>query len=85
MTTAGGVGKSALTIQLIQNQYVYVQSREKPMIFFSSSFIDEYDPTIGRKYRFILFFFSYVHFSEDSYRKQAVVDGETCLLDILVC
>ncbi|CAF0753997.1 unnamed protein product [Adineta steineri] len=49
MTPAGGVGKSALTIQLIQNH-----------------FIDEYDPTI-----------------EDSYRKQAVVDGETCLLDIL--
>lgn len=46
---AGGVGKSALTIQLIQNQ-----------------FVDEYDPTI-----------------EDSYRKQVVIDGETCLLDIL--
>lgn len=46
---AGGVGKSALTIQLIQNH-----------------FVDEYDPTI-----------------EDSYRKQVVVDGETCLLDIL--
>lgn len=46
---AGGVGKSALTIQLIQNH-----------------FIDEYDPTI-----------------EDSYRKQVVVDDETCLLDIL--
>ena len=47
--TAGGVGKSALTIQLIQNH-----------------FVDEYDPTI-----------------EDSYRKQVVIDGETCLLDIL--
>ena len=46
---AGGVGKSALTIQLIQNH-----------------FIDEYDPTI-----------------EDSYRKQVVIDGETCILDIL--
>ena len=46
---AGGVGKSALTIQLIQNH-----------------FVDEYDPTI-----------------EDSYRKQVVIDGETCLLDIL--
>merc|ERR1712066_567592 len=46
---AGGVGKSALTIQLIQ-----------------SHFVDEYDPTI-----------------EDSYRKQVVIDGETCLLDIL--
>ncbi|XP_019874918.1 ras-like protein 1 [Aethina tumida] len=46
---AGGVGKSALTIQLIQNH-----------------FVDEYDPTI-----------------EDSYRKQVVIDNETCLLDIL--
>jgi len=46
---AGGVGKSALTIQLIQNY-----------------FVDEYDPTI-----------------EDSYRKQVVIDSETCLLDIL--
>ncbi|GAM17543.1 hypothetical protein SAMD00019534_007180 [Acytostelium subglobosum LB1] len=45
----GGVGKSALTIQLIQNL-----------------FMDEYDPTI-----------------EDSYRKQATIDDETCLLDIL--
>nr|XP_044991124.1 GTPase HRas-like [Jaculus jaculus] len=46
---AGGVGKSALMIQLIQNH-----------------FVDEYDPTI-----------------KDSYRKQVVIDGETCLLDIL--
>ena len=46
---AGGVGKSARTIQLIQNHV-----------------LDEYDPTI-----------------EDSYRKQVVIDGETCLLDIL--
>ncbi|XP_069704602.1 ras-like protein 1 [Periplaneta americana] len=46
---AGGVGKSALTIQLIQNH-----------------FVDEYDPTI-----------------EDSYRKQVVIDSETCHLDIL--
>eukprot|EP00033_Pygsuia_biforma_P000184 GCRY01000233.1.p1 GENE.GCRY01000233.1~~GCRY01000233.1.p1 ORF type:complete len:187 (+),score=37.98 GCRY01000233.1:279-839(+) len=45
----GGVGKSALTIQLIQNH-----------------FVDEYDPTI-----------------EDSYRKQVIIDEETCLLDIL--
>lgn len=43
------MGKSALTIQLIQNH-----------------FVEEYDPTI-----------------EDSYRKQVVIDGETCLLDIL--
>ncbi|XP_045150650.1 GTPase NRas-like [Echinops telfairi] len=46
---AGGVGKSAPTIQLIQNH-----------------FVDEYDATI-----------------EDSYQKQVVIDGETCVLDIL--
>ncbi|XP_027289839.1 GTPase KRas-like isoform X1 [Cricetulus griseus] len=46
---ADGVGKSALTIQLLQNH-----------------FVDVYDPTI-----------------EDSYRKQVVIDGETCHLDIL--
>ena len=46
---AEGVGKSALTIQLIK-----------------CHFVDEYDPTI-----------------EDSYRKQATIDNETCLLDIL--
>ena len=45
----GEVGKSALTIQLIQNH-----------------FVDEYEPTI-----------------EDWYRKQVVIDKETCLLDIL--
>ena len=38
----GGVGKSALTIQFLQNE-----------------FLEDYDPTI-----------------EDSYRKQAVIDGE---------
>ncbi|KAL6044537.1 hypothetical protein STEG23_035165 [Scotinomys teguina] len=49
MVGAGGVGKSALIIQLVQYH-----------------FVDEYDPTI-----------------EDSYRKQVVIDGEACLLDIL--
>ena len=46
---SGGVGKSALTIQFLQNH-----------------FVTEYDPTI-----------------EESYRKQVIVDGDTCLLDIL--
>lgn len=46
---SGSVGKSAITIQFINNH-----------------FIDCYDPTI-----------------EDSYRKQIVLDDETCLLDIL--
>jgi len=45
----GGVGKTALTIQLC-----------------SSHFVEEYDPTI-----------------EDSYRKQVVIDNESCLLEIL--
>ncbi|KAL6081965.1 hypothetical protein STEG23_002219 [Scotinomys teguina] len=46
---AGGVGKSALTLQLVQYR-----------------FVDEHEPTI-----------------EDSYQKQVVIDGETCLLNIL--
>ena len=45
----GGVGKTALTIQLCSNY-----------------FVEEYDPTI-----------------EDSYRKQVVIDDESCLLEIL--
>ncbi|GMR49299.1 hypothetical protein PMAYCL1PPCAC_19494 [Pristionchus mayeri] len=45
----GGVGKSALTIQLVHNQ-----------------FDEEYDPTV-----------------EDSYRKKAKIDDDTCVLDIL--
>eukprot|EP00008_Paramoeba_atlantica_P011656 CAMPEP_0201482164 /NCGR_PEP_ID=MMETSP0151_2-20130828/6440_1 /ASSEMBLY_ACC=CAM_ASM_000257 /TAXON_ID=200890 /ORGANISM="Paramoeba atlantica, Strain 621/1 / CCAP 1560/9" /LENGTH=189 /DNA_ID=CAMNT_0047864719 /DNA_START=28 /DNA_END=597 /DNA_ORIENTATION=+ len=45
----GGVGKTALTIQLCSNH-----------------FVEEYDPTI-----------------EDSYRKQVVIDEESCLLEIL--
>lgn len=46
---AGGVGKSALTIQLIKNYF-------EPI----------YDPTI-----------------EDAYKKQVIIDGEICHLDIL--
>lgn len=45
----GGVGKTALTIQLCSNH-----------------FVEEYDPTI-----------------EDSYRKQVVIDEDSCLLEIL--
>ncbi|PWA33264.1 hypothetical protein CCH79_00013574 [Gambusia affinis] len=58
---AGGVGKSALTIQLIQNH-----------------FVDEYDPTIEPNC-----LDDDVFVTQDSYRKQVVIDGETCLLDIL--
>ena len=73
---AGGVGKSALTIQLIQNH-----------------FVEEYDPTIEDSYRKQVWPLS----ADDGwYRKkqranrlmsfsfdQVVIDGETCLLDIL--
>jgi hypothetical protein len=64
------------------------------MIVLFFSFVDEYDPTIGKLSSWCavvihvcvgatsdsLFFFL---FAEDSYRKQVVIDGETCLLDIL--
>jgi len=46
---SGGVGKSALTIRLV-----------------SDNFLTAYDPTI-----------------EDSYRKQALLDGRGCVLDVL--
>jgi small GTP-binding protein len=45
----GGVGKSALTLQYVQH-----------------NFIDYHDPTI-----------------EDAYQQRTVIDGESCLLDIL--
>ncbi|KAI9725406.1 MAG: Ras GTPase ras2 [Chrysothrix sp. TS-e1954] len=45
----GGVGKTALTIQLCLNH-----------------FVETYDPTI-----------------EDSYRKQVVIDGASCMLEVL--
>ncbi|KAI3371453.1 hypothetical protein L3Q82_024053 [Scortum barcoo] len=66
---AGGVGKSALTIQLIQNH-----------------FVDEYDPTIELLFGPLiteLRSLSDLSLFQDSYRKQVVIDGETCLLDIL--
>ena len=71
--SAGGVGKSALTIQLIQNH-----------------FVDEYDPTIEDSYRKQVCMASlYLHLMEMYENKnwlwfiQVVIDGETCLLDIL--
>lgn len=73
---AGGVGKSALTIQLIQNH-----------------FVDEYDPTIEDSYRkqvscYIQLSYCYtINYSIGYLYKifyiQVVIDGETCLLDIL--
>ena len=78
---AGGVGKSALTIQLIQNH-----------------FVEEYDPTIEDSYRKQVCRFQVILLSSAYTIKinmctrwfrtvfslyQVVIDGETCLLDIL--
>lgn len=65
----GGVGKSAITIQLISNHFVDSYGKVNHHSFFSLfwhliSFL--LDPTI-----------------EDSYRKQVIIDDEPCLLDIL--
>jgi len=57
ITTAGGVGKSALTIQLIQNQYVFKAILLLIFIYLIFSFIDEYDPTIGMKLLLFLYIF----------------------------
>ncbi|OAJ36322.1 hypothetical protein BDEG_20508 [Batrachochytrium dendrobatidis JEL423] len=73
----GGVGKSALTIQFIQEHFVdenhyfdMHQSLDKSCRGFKSYMCillgSWYDPTI-----------------EDSYRKQTVVDGEVAMLDVL--
>lgn len=50
MVGTGGVGKSAITIQMVRGTFTE----------------DEYDPTI-----------------EDSYKKDEVIDGQPCMLDIL--
>ena len=67
---AGGVGKSALTIQLIQNH-----------------FVDEYDPTIEDSYRkqvtLVVRVLVQLRWLVSGTVVQVVIDGETCLLDIL--
>ncbi len=66
----GGVGKSALTIQLIRNHFIDEYGKCPRVLGMwwcwcaHRSFRE--DPTI-----------------EDSYRKQVTIDDETCLLDIL--
>ena len=67
---AGGVGKSALTIQLIQNH-----------------FVDEYDPTIEDSYRkqvtLVVRVLVQLRWLVSGTVVQVVIDGETCLLDIM--
>ncbi|EPQ61889.1 GTP-binding protein [Blumeria graminis f. sp. tritici 96224] len=53
----GGVGKTALTIQLTLQHFVETIVNER---------WSQYDPTI-----------------EDSYRKQVVIDGQSCMLEVL--
>lgn len=101
---AGGVGKSALTIQLIQNHFV---DEYDPTIEVSGPLLTPAPPskggllpalqeqclsrrTWGAQEGLVMplprpqrrGFLSSV-LPQDSYRKQVVIDGETCLLDIL--
>ncbi|XXH03406.1 overproduction-induced pheromone-resistant [Hypoxylon texense] len=63
----GGVGKTALTIQLCLQHFVEtrLRARERDPEQAANSF-GQYDPTI-----------------EDSYRKQVVIDGQACMLEVL--
>uniref|UniRef100_A0A7S3GH60 Uncharacterized protein n=1 Tax=Palpitomonas bilix TaxID=652834 RepID=A0A7S3GH60_9EUKA len=67
---AGGVGKSALTIQLIQNNFI---EEYDPTIGKTLATFLKYPS------RLVLL----ILVAEDSYRKQVTIDDETCLLDIL--
>lgn len=70
----GGVGKTALTIQVcISPRSLLLSSwalAKIPPFFFGqlclNHFVETYDPTI-----------------EDSYRKQVVIDGQSCMLEVL--
>ncbi|OAR00482.1 hypothetical protein LLEC1_05799, partial [Akanthomyces lecanii] len=70
----GGVGKSCLTIQLIQSHFV---DEYDPTIEGNSA---SSWPTIRRGISFTL---TRASFSSDSYRKQCVIDDEVALLDVL--
>ncbi|KAH0621016.1 hypothetical protein JD844_022006 [Phrynosoma platyrhinos] len=109
---AGGVGKSALTIQLIQNHFVdeYDPTIECPVTYLllqpprgvtrdtsaessseeksGHSTVDDpstfpLDPLVGEQKDVSLSDDLATFLEQDSYRKQVVIDGETCLLDIL--
>jgi len=61
----GGVGKTALTIQVpISPQALYLVANRPQLCL--NHFVETYDPTI-----------------EDSYRKQVVIDSQSCMLEVL--
>ena len=66
----GGVGKSALTIQLIQNNFI---EEYDPTIGACCLC------RVCRLHALV----DVILLAEDSYRKQVTIDDQTCLLDIL--
>jgi GTPase KRas protein len=64
----GGVGKTALTVQVRLGEKSKSAKRDIDLVvqFTMASFVETYDPTI-----------------EDCYRKQWSVDGQPCLLEVL--
>lgn len=62
----GGVGKTALTIQVRQSCGLVLVSILTAMQLCLNHFVETYDPTI-----------------EDSYRKQVVIDEQSCMLEVL--
>ena len=68
----GGVGKSCLTIQLIQSHFV---DEYDPTI--------EGETSLNTLHYIKHHHISLTHISTDSYRKQCVIDDEVALLDVL--
>lgn len=62
----GGVGKTALTIQVRRSCGLVLESILTTMQLCLNHFVETYDPTI-----------------EDSYRKQVVIDQQSCMLEVL--
>ena len=62
----GGVGKTALTIQVLPNPCRCAFATHRFFQLCLNHFVETYDPTI-----------------EDSYRKQVVIDGQSCMLEVL--
>ena len=62
----GGVGKTALTIQVSVSSYLVNELLLNVRQLCLNHFVETYDPTI-----------------EDSYRKQVVIDSQSCMLEVL--